>query len=161
MRAQRPLLPGVRIESEPVGLHHTAGPRPELPPHVAASPGSKIPSRHPTSTTRKGHAFDEGTPVSVRDHRDEQLAQGWITADGTPADGFKTPAQGAATAVWAATSPLLDGHGGAYCQDCDVAEPTTTDDMLIGGVKPWPVDPAAAARLWELSSELTNLDAFS
>ncbi|MEU5643670.1 SDR family NAD(P)-dependent oxidoreductase [Streptomyces milbemycinicus] len=93
--------------------------------------------------------------------RDEQIAQGWMTADGTPADGFKTPAQGAATAVWAATSPLLDGHGGAYCQDCDVAEPATTDDMLIGGVKPWAVDPAAAARLWELSSELTKLDAFS
>ncbi|MGO4430496.1 oxidoreductase, partial [Streptomyces sp. MCAF7] len=36
-----------------------------------------------------------------------------------------------------------------------------TDDMLIGGVKPWAVDPAAAARLWELSAELTGLDAFS
>ncbi|MES4903960.1 MULTISPECIES: SDR family NAD(P)-dependent oxidoreductase [unclassified Streptomyces] len=101
------------------------------------------------------------TPLQRHIPRDEQIAQGWITADGRPADGFKTPAQGAATAVWAATSPLLDGRGGAYCQDCDIAEPATTDDMLIGGVKPWAVDPASAARLWELSSELTNLDAFS
>ncbi|MFD8867428.1 MULTISPECIES: hypothetical protein [Streptomyces] len=63
--------------------------------------------------------------------------------------------------VWAATSALLDGHGGAYCQDCDIAEPATTDDMLTGGVKPWAMDPAAAARLWALSGELTGLDSFS
>lgn len=101
------------------------------------------------------------TPLQRHIPRDEQLAQGWITPDGEPAAGFKTPAQGAATAVWAATSPLLDGHGGAYCQDCDIAEPATTDDMLIGGVKPWAVDPEEASRLWALSSELTGLDAFS
>ncbi|OMI34341.1 SDR family NAD(P)-dependent oxidoreductase [Streptomyces sparsogenes] len=101
------------------------------------------------------------TPLQRHIPHDEQLAQGWITPDGKPAEGFKTPAQGAATAVWAATSPLLDGHGGAYCQDCDIAEPATTDDMLIGGVKPWAVDPKAAARLWEVSSELTCLDSFS
>jgi hypothetical protein len=91
----------------------------------------------------------------------EQIAQGWISEDGKPADGFKTPEQGAATAVWAATAPLLDDHGGAYCQDCDIADPATTDDMLIGGVKPWAVDPDAAARLWALSAELTGLDAFA
>lgn len=101
------------------------------------------------------------TPLQRHIPRDEQMAQGWITPDGTPAAGFKTPAQGAATAVWAATSPLLDGHGGAYCQDCDIAEPAHTDDMLIGGVKPWAVDREAASRLWELSSELTGVDLFS
>lgn len=101
------------------------------------------------------------TPLQRHIPHDEQLTQGWITADGRPADGFKTPAQGAATAVWAATSPLLDGHGGAYCQDCDIAEPATTDDMLTGGVKPWATDPAAAARLWALSGDLTGLDSFS
>ncbi|MFC4122131.1 oxidoreductase [Nonomuraea zeae] len=101
------------------------------------------------------------TPLQRRIPREEQIAQGWIGRDGTQAAGFKTPEQGAATAVWAATSPLLDEYGGAYCQDCDIAEPATTDDMLIGGVKPWATDPGAAARLWRLSSELTGLDAFS
>ncbi|MFD9884238.1 SDR family NAD(P)-dependent oxidoreductase [Streptomyces alboflavus] len=101
------------------------------------------------------------TPLQRHVPREEQIAQGWMDRDGRPADGFKSPAQGAATAVWAATSPLLEGHGGAYCQDCDIAGPATTDDMLIGGVKPWAVDPAAAARLWELSAELTGLDAFA
>ncbi|MEV0529066.1 SDR family NAD(P)-dependent oxidoreductase [Streptomyces sp. NPDC050439] len=96
------------------------------------------------------------TPLQRHIPREEQIAQGWMSADGTPAQGFKTPAQGAATAVWAATSPLLDARGGAYCQDCDVAEPALTDDMLIGGVKPWATDPDAAARLWRLSAELTG-----
>ncbi|QES42637.1 oxidoreductase [Streptomyces venezuelae] len=100
------------------------------------------------------------TPLQRHIPREEWLAQGWVTPDGTPAVGFKSPEQGAATAVWAATSPLLESRGGVYCQDCDIAEPATTDDMLIGGVKPWAVDPEAAARLWDLSCELTGLSAF-
>ncbi|GAA2813532.1 SDR family NAD(P)-dependent oxidoreductase [Saccharopolyspora taberi] len=101
------------------------------------------------------------TPLQRHVPREEWLALGWITPDGAPAPGFKTPAQGAATAVWAATSPLLDGRAGAYCQDCDIAEPARTDDMLVGGVKPWAVDPESAARLWQVSAELTGLDLFS
>ncbi|GHC82515.1 oxidoreductase [Streptomyces flavofungini] len=100
------------------------------------------------------------TPLQRHVPREEQIAQGWMDRDGRPADGFKSAAQGAATAVWAATAPLLEGHGGAYCQDCDVAGPATTDDMLIGGVKPWAADPAAAARLWDLSAELTGTNAW-
>ncbi|WP_233478046.1 oxidoreductase [Streptomyces mobaraensis] len=101
------------------------------------------------------------TPLQRHVPRDEQIAQGWMDADGTPAAGFKSPAQGAATAVWAATSPLLADHGGVYCQDCDIAGPATTDDMLVGGVKPWAADPESAARLWDLSARLTGLDAFA
>ncbi|MFI0446391.1 oxidoreductase [Actinomadura sp. 6N118] len=101
------------------------------------------------------------TPLQRRIPQQAQVAQGWITRDGRHADGFKTPAQGAATAVWAATSPLLDEHGGAYCQNCDIAEPATTDDMLIGGVKPWAIDPESASRLWDLSSNLTGVNHFS
>ncbi|MFI9531946.1 oxidoreductase [Nocardia fusca] len=101
------------------------------------------------------------TPLQRRIPRSEQLAQGWLTDDGGIAPGFKTPAQGAATAVWAATSPLLHGYGGAYCQDCDIAEAALDDDMLVGGVKPWATDRDAAARLWTLSVELTGVDGFA
>lgn len=97
------------------------------------------------------------TPLQRHVPHEEQLALGWFGPDGSPAPGFKTPAQGAATAVWAATAPELAEHGGAYCQDCALATPAETEDMLIGGVKPWAADPAAAARLWALSGELTGV----
>ncbi|MGW1072109.1 SDR family NAD(P)-dependent oxidoreductase [Streptomyces sp. NPDC002537] len=100
------------------------------------------------------------TPLQRHVPREQWLALGWVTPDGEPAEGFKTPRQGAATAVWAATSPLLDAHGGAYCQDCGIAGPADTDDMLTGGVKPWAADPHAASRLWELSGELTGVSTF-
>ncbi|MEW1688031.1 SDR family NAD(P)-dependent oxidoreductase [Streptomyces sp. NPDC091265] len=100
------------------------------------------------------------TPLQRHIPREEWPALGWVTGDGESPEGFKTPRQGAATAVWAASSPLLDAHGGAYCQDCDIAGPAGTDDPLVGGVKPWATDPEAAARLWELSAELTGVNAF-
>ncbi|WP_306370546.1 oxidoreductase [Nocardiopsis sp. CC223A] len=85
---------------------------------------------------------------------------GWVVGeDDRPAPGFKTPEQGAATAVWAATSPLLEGHGGAYCQDCDIAAPADSDDMLAGGVKPWVLDRGAAERLWWWSAGATGVGA--
>jgi hypothetical protein len=73
---------------------------------------------------------------------------------------FKTPEQGAATQVWAATSPQLDGMGGVYCEDCDIAEPAG-DDLTAPGVRAHATDPEQAARLWALSTELTGLDAFA
>ncbi|MFC5032303.1 MULTISPECIES: hypothetical protein [Streptomyces] len=36
---------------------------------------------------------------------------------------WKTPEQGTATSVLVATSPLLDGIGGRYFEDCNEAAP--------------------------------------
>lgn len=95
--------------------------------------------------------------------REEMIAAGWMTADGTPHERFKTPEQGAATSAWAATSPMLAGRGGVYCEDCDIAEFTVPDspEARIAGVNPHAVDPDAAARLWAYSAELTGVDAFA
>ncbi len=65
---------------------------------------------------------------------------------------FKQVPQGAATTVWAATAPELDGRGGLYCEDCGVAEPIE-DPNLDQGVLSWALDEAAAERLWSLSEE--------
>ncbi|MEN8652009.1 oxidoreductase [Streptomyces sp. 21So2-11] len=75
--------------------------------------------------------------------------------------GWKTPEQGAATQVWAATSAQLTGVGGVYCEDCDIAEPADPDTVLGSGVNAWATDPERAARLWTLSAELTGVDAFA
>lgn len=84
------------------------------------------------------------------------IDNGWIDEDGNPIDPtFKTPEQGAATQVWAATSPRLSAMGGLYLEDCDVAEPNNTEEMGWG-VRDYAVDPESAAQLWMLSEELAK-----
>ncbi|GHG06436.1 SDR family NAD(P)-dependent oxidoreductase [Streptomyces zaomyceticus] len=88
----------------------------------------------------------------------EQIERGWVDADGNVIGAdFKTPSQGAATGLWAATSPLLDGRGGIYLEDCDIARVTAPGTpMDDGGVRAYAVDPDAAVRLWELSLAATG-----
>jgi NAD(P)-dependent dehydrogenase (short-subunit alcohol dehydrogenase family) len=71
---------------------------------------------------------------------------------------YKTNEQGAATMVWCATSPLLNGKGGVYCEDCDIAEAVPADSVKPYGVRPWAIDPENAKRLWKLSEELTGVE---
>ncbi|MFD5034567.1 SDR family NAD(P)-dependent oxidoreductase [Streptomyces sp. NPDC058405] len=92
----------------------------------------------------------------------EELAELTETIGASPTNsGWKTPEEGAATQVWAATSPQLAGMGGVYCEDCDIAEPAAEGAVLGSGVSAWAADPDRAARLWKLSAELTGVDAFS
>lgn len=71
----------------------------------------------------------------------EMTEAGWLRTDGEPAPGlFRTPEQGAATPLWAATAAT---QGGAYCADCRESEPYPHDDV-------------EAARLWRYSAELTG-----
>jgi NAD(P)-dependent dehydrogenase (short-subunit alcohol dehydrogenase family) len=74
---------------------------------------------------------------------------------------FRSPEQGAATAVWAATSPDLDGRGGDYLEDCAIAEVVPDGPQTISGVRRYALDPEAAARLWAWSAQTTGLDAFA
>ncbi|MFE7073867.1 SDR family NAD(P)-dependent oxidoreductase [Streptomyces sp. NPDC057620] len=102
------------------------------------------------------------TPLQRHLPRQEMVERGWIDENGVPLnpEGFKSPEQGAATQVWAATSPQLAGMGGVYCEDCDIAELAPADGTRVG-VRAYAVDPASAARLWTLSAELTGVDAFA
>ena len=68
---------------------------------------------------------------------------------------LKTVEQGAATSVLLATSPLLDGVGGRYFEDCNEATVVHhRSETTIAGVAPYALDPANAERLWELSLKL-------
>ncbi|MFG2235002.1 SDR family NAD(P)-dependent oxidoreductase [Streptomyces sp. NPDC048723] len=88
----------------------------------------------------------------------EQIDRGWVDAYGNVIGaGFKTPSQGAATGLWAATSPLLRGRGGLYLEDCDIARiAAPSEPMDDGGVREHAIDPEAAAHLWTLSTTATN-----
>ncbi len=80
-------------------------------------------------------------------------ALGAMDADGallTPAH-YKTPAQGAATTVLLAASPLLDDVTGRYFEDNQEARVVEGGPDPMAGVARWSVDPAAADRLWDLS----------
>ncbi|WP_433549967.1 SDR family NAD(P)-dependent oxidoreductase [Micromonospora zamorensis] len=70
-----------------------------------------------------------------------------------PAFDFKTPEQGAATSVLLAAWPQLGGIGGRYFEDCDQA-PRHTPEEPLRGVADHATDPAAAARLWQVSLDM-------
>jgi NAD(P)-dependent dehydrogenase (short-subunit alcohol dehydrogenase family) len=81
---------------------------------------------------------------------DEELAR--LRAQmGASQVSWKTPEQGAATSILVATSPLLDGVGGRYFEDCNEAEPNQPGTRR--GVAAYALDPEAATRLWEVSAE--------
>jgi len=101
------------------------------------------------------------TPLQRHLSREEMQASGWLDEDGNVIVQFKTPEQGAATSVWAATSPQLDGKGGVYCADCDIADVVESIQPGGGGVIAHAVAPEQAARLWEVSANLTGVDAFA
>jgi NAD(P)-dependent dehydrogenase (short-subunit alcohol dehydrogenase family) len=77
---------------------------------------------------------------------------------------LKTPPQGAATTVWCATSSMLNGIGGVYCEDADVAQLDRGDlehrfdaPWTLRGVRPYSLNARYAARLWQLTEEMTNI----
>jgi len=74
---------------------------------------------------------------------------------------FRSPEEGASTAVWAATAPELDDHSGAYLEDCALAAVVAPGPQTETGVRAHALDPEAAARLWAWSAEQTGVDAFS
>jgi NAD(P)-dependent dehydrogenase (short-subunit alcohol dehydrogenase family) len=82
-----------------------------------------------------------------------------------PSKNIKTVEQGAATSIWCATSPQLDGRGGVYCENCDIAV-LVEDDAPLNfedsskqfGVLRYAIDPGAADRLWGLSKQLLGLN---
>lgn len=92
------------------------------------------------------------TPLQRHLPFEEMVAAGWIDEKGEPSEMakglYKTPEQGASTTVWAATSRLLDGEGGLYCEDCNIAALGGADAPRFAMVQPHAVDKGEASRLW-------------
>ncbi|MGQ7885426.1 SDR family NAD(P)-dependent oxidoreductase [Paenibacillus sp. WC2504] len=72
---------------------------------------------------------------------------------------FKTAEQGSATSVWCATNKKLDGMGGVYCENVDIANVVEAKDAATvpNGAMTWAIDPEMADRLWELSERLIGM----
>jgi len=72
----------------------------------------------------------------------------------TPVERQKSPQQGAATSVLLAASPMLEGFGGRYFEDCNEAAVVERRPADFTGVAPYAVDAANARRLWDVASQL-------
>ncbi|PCI59617.1 MAG: oxidoreductase [Kordiimonadales bacterium] len=98
------------------------------------------------------------TPLQRHLSDEEMVALGWKNADGTVPEQvqkmFKTTEQGASTTVWAATSRSLDGKGGLYCENCDIAQLATEDSKRWEHVRPWACDSERAEKLWAMSEKM-------
>ncbi|CAN7666780.1 SDR family NAD(P)-dependent oxidoreductase [Caballeronia sp. LjRoot34] len=116
-----------------------------------------------------GTGLEKNVPVA------ELVAAGVIDEHGIPqidpAKDIKSVPMGAATQVWCATSLQLAGMGGVFCVDSDIAplldvnpENFSVAESQSGkrsnGVAPYAVDRKAAARLWEISEQLTGVRFF-
>jgi len=97
-----------------------------------------------------------GDPAAYR-------AMGLLDQDGHPVidppAGKKTADQGAATIVFAATNPRLDGIGGVYLKDNDIAplddrNLPVTADLIPSDATSHALDPQTADRLWDLSRQM-------
>ncbi|MDE1174972.1 MAG: oxidoreductase [Parvibaculaceae bacterium] len=81
-----------------------------------------------------------------------------------PSRDMKSVPQGAATHVWCAVSPQLDGMGGVFCTDSDIT-PLVTEGSVFSldrgregriGVEAYAIDPETAERLWAVCEQLTG-----
>jgi NAD(P)-dependent dehydrogenase (short-subunit alcohol dehydrogenase family) len=85
---------------------------------------------------------------------------GFVDEQGNPVpeviNSLKTVPQGAATTVWAATSPLLNDRGGIYLEDVDVAG-LALGSSFENGVKRYSLDETSAKQLWNLAEKLTDI----
>jgi len=72
----------------------------------------------------------------------------------TPPEGRKTIEQGAATTLFVATSPLLEGVSGRYFEDSNEAEIVYDGNGWMSGVAAYALDAANADRLWDEAVKL-------
>ncbi len=97
------------------------------------------------------------TPLQRHLTMDEQIAMGWYKPDGSLIDLFKSVEAGAATSIWCAVSPLLEGEGGVYCEDCNITALWKEGMPAYSGVRPHAIDREIAARLWTSSEAMTGV----
>ncbi|KAK3110078.1 hypothetical protein LTR53_016005, partial [Teratosphaeriaceae sp. CCFEE 6253] len=108
-------------------------------------------SLHPgmiADTTLAKHQGGGDALMNMFSQQDEKLTQ---TA--------KTVQQGAATQIWAAVAAELEGKGGLYLADCQVAKPYVEGaGSFSPGYGPLAYDEVTAKTLWDDSRQMVGLE---
>ncbi len=116
--------------------------------------GVEFSKRHKADGVTMNAVTPGGVMTALGRHSnfEDAIRLGWINEDGTlPQGRLRNVDEGAASPVWAAVAPELEGKGGLYIEDCATA-PFWTPDLPQGwGVSKESLDPGDAARLWDLA----------
>jgi NAD(P)-dependent dehydrogenase (short-subunit alcohol dehydrogenase family) len=107
-----------------------------------ASAGVRAFALHPGGiVTELGRHLDAADVAMIRARAEERAKSGKAH--------WKTVEQGAATQLFAATAPELDGRGGLYLEDVQVSGALPCPGGV--GCSPWALDAENARRLWSVS----------
>lgn len=84
--------------------------------------------------------------------------KGFVASHPQLAKIFKSPAQGAATTVWASTASVLEGRGGWYLEDCQIVGKWEEKAGEWGpGHAEHAYDEDAERKLWDVSMKMVGL----
>jgi len=72
-------------------------------------------------------------------------------------DIYKTVQQGGATTTWAAVSNELNGKGGLYLEDCNIAVIVPNDSGAPFGVRQWALDKEDADHIWTICEDMIGV----
>jgi NAD(P)-dependent dehydrogenase (short-subunit alcohol dehydrogenase family) len=113
--------------------------------------------RHATDGVRAYSVHPGGIRTELGRHMTPELVASLMSnVGGADQIRWKSIPQGAATTVWALLAPELEMHGGAYCEDCGIAQ-VSDDPAANSGVRPYALDPQRARVLWDLSDAATGV----
>lgn len=109
-----------------------------------------------------------GTELGRNADQEQWIKLGFLDENGNMCPeiiaSLKTIPQGAATTIFAATSPLLNLIGGVYLEDNDIAALLSTDPSIPteaklhqSGVQQYSLEENSARHLWDLSEEMTGV----
>ena len=100
-----------------------------------------------------------GIMTDLQRHTDPEMMKKYQN-DPVARNYFKSVPQGAATSVWAAVAKEIEGKGGKFLSNCEVADAfKSTESLAIGddGYAPWAYDEGKAKMLWEESCKIVGV----
>ncbi|GIJ88208.1 hypothetical protein Asppvi_007126 [Aspergillus pseudoviridinutans] len=100
-----------------------------------------------------------GVQTGLLQHISEE-EQNSLAADPALVPQMKSPEQGAATSVWGAVSRSLEGMGGKYLEDVQIAKAyDPSEGQWAPGYASYAYNPEKERKLWEVSLKLVGVDA--